>query len=405
MFKKHTPSTPLTTTGRLSAFDYIDAKDIYLDAACQSLRPQPVIDALDDYYRTYNACGGRVKYAWGKKVDQAVHDVRSSVLDFLKLSDKSYTISFTLNTTYGINLLLQQLPASYKAIVTSEIEHNSVFLPTMVAAKRLGIPRLVLQRNIDGTLIYDKKDVAGAVVVVNSASNIDGRLLTNITDLIADTHSAGGIVIIDAAQTMAHEYALLQSTNADAICFSAHKMYGPSLGVVVVKNTLLQSLEHSIVGGGMVFGVKKDSYQLLPDDLSSHLEPGLQAYGEIIAFGAALDWLRTLKIDGATPKQHMYGLAERLYDGLVGNPRIHMIGNQARPVMSFSVDGIDAHRFAVFLSTGGIMARSGTFCCHYYLDEICKSPPLVRFSLGLHNTPADIDKTLQTVDSLTQKDR
>ena len=79
-------------------------------------------------------------------------------------------------------------------------------------------------------------------MVVNAASNIDGRLLTNLSDLVRDTHARGGIVIVDAAQAMGHSRALLQKTDADALCFSAHKMYGASLGVVVAYDAATKQL-------------------------------------------------------------------------------------------------------------------------------------------------------------------
>ena len=92
-------------------FKYLGENSHYFDSACQSLRPQPVIDALNDYYLNFNSCGERVKYAWGKKVDEKVAESRDAVLDLLKLKKRDYFVSFTLNTTYGLNLLLSQKEA------------------------------------------------------------------------------------------------------------------------------------------------------------------------------------------------------------------------------------------------------------------------------------------------------
>ena len=86
-------------------FEYLPAGAHYFDSACQSLRPQCVIDVLNEYYTDYNSCGERVKYAWGKQVDERVEETREAVLDLLKLKSKHYFVSFTLNTTYGLNLL------------------------------------------------------------------------------------------------------------------------------------------------------------------------------------------------------------------------------------------------------------------------------------------------------------
>ncbi|PRY70593.1 cysteine desulfurase/selenocysteine lyase [Glaciihabitans tibetensis] len=392
------PDAPETSgrTARLTDFAYLGETDIYLDAGCQSLRPQPVIDALAEYYTQYNACGGRVKYAWGRRVDAEVADTRRAVLDLLGLSSRTHAVSFTLNTTYGLNLLLTQLPTGrYQRVLTSHIEHNSVFLPTIAAATRLGVPRIVLDRAPDGGLVYAPHELDNAVIVVSAASNIDGRLLTNLAALVDDAHARGGIVIVDAAQAIAHSAALLRGTGADAVCFSAHKMYGASLGVVVATTVLLRSLDISFLGGGMVSDVREDSYDLVPDDPGALLEPGLQAWGEIIALHAAITWAKRVRLDGLTPDLFIERMSRRLFEGLRELPGVTMVNAAASPVVSLYVDGQDSHRLAVFLSKSGIMVRSGYFCAHHYLKEQLGLPPLLRFSLGLHTTESDIDRALE----------
>jgi len=397
MFSKK-DKTVQTNPGRISEFSYIDNNDIYMDVACQSVRPQPVIDAISDYYKTYNACGGRVKYKWGRKVDSEVEATRELVINYLGLSQKDYTCSFTLNTTYGLNLILNQLPLGiYEQVITSEIEHNSVFLPTIELAKRFNVKRKVLARDDDGNLIYTKQDLIKSVIVVNTTSNIDGRLLPNIKQLVKDTHSVGGIIIIDAAQTMAHYHDLLIGCQADAICFSAHKMYAASLGVVVIKNNLLISLDKKFVGGGMVAGVKEDSYTFLPDEMSAWLEPGLQSYGEIISLKAAIEWLNSVKPHGLRRADYIEKLSNQLYEGLTKIAGLTILNKKPSSVISFYSKNIDAHRLAIFLSASGIMVRSGYFCAHYYLLEKLKMPPLVRFSIGLHTTENDIIKALEII--------
>ena len=366
-----------------------------MDSACQSMRPQPVIDSLNSYYQKNNACGGRVKYKWGQKVDAAVEATRESVIDYFGLSQKDYVCSFTLNTTYGINLILNQLPAKiYGQVITSEIEHNSVFLTTIELSKRLEIPRKVLSRSDDGNLIYEQSDLERAIVVVNAASNIDGRLLVNIKQLIKDAHKLGGIVIIDAAQATAHYRELIAGCEADAFCFSAHKMYSASLGGIVIRKDLLKSLDLKLVGGGMVSAVKENSYDLLPDDMASWLEPGLQAYGEIIALGRAIEWLKSVKPNDQKPVEYISKLSKQLYDGLSNISGVELLNKAPSSVISIYSSNIDAHRLAIFLSGAGIMVRSGYFCCHYYLIEKLKMPPLLRFSIGLHTTESDIERTL-----------
>lgn len=374
-------------------FDYLGEGEVYLDCACQSLRPRPVIDAINNYYTKHNSCGERVKYKWGRETDTLVESTREKVLKYLKLKSKKYTVSFTLNTTYGINLILSQLDASkFKKVMTSEIEHNSPFLATMAFSERTGLPREVMKRNEDGTIDVSAYDFADAVVVVNCAANFDGRKLGNIEELLKTVHKAGGILIIDAAQAMAHSVDLLRGVEVDAICFSAHKLYAPSLGVIVWRDELNDKLLPYWLGGGMVDDVNRESYILSADNKEhryTRFESGLMAWGEIVGLGVALDWLES------RPKsawKELHELSDDLYNFLKSSPKVHLVNHEANPTMSFYVDRLDSHLLGEALSRENIMARTGYFCAHYYLDHVLGMPPLMRFSLGLHNRPSDIEK-------------
>lgn len=392
----------------MNDFDYLGEKAVYLDAACQSLRPRPVVEALERYYFEHNSCGERVKYPWGEKTDSLVEETRKKVLKLLKLKSKDYFVSFTLNTTYGINLILNELDETVvKRVITSDIEHNSPFLATMAMSKRLGIPRIVLKRNEDGSLPLAGKlvevargnygdeelDFAQAAVVVNCAANFDGRRLANLTELVKKVHKAGGLVIIDAAQAMAHYHEMLEKTEADVICFSAHKMYAPSLGVIVARRDLLPKLKQNFIGGGMVDDVFLDRYLLSAEANREHVhtifEAGLQAWGEICALGAAIEWLEDRS---KADRKRLEVCTRELDEFLRSNPKVKMVGQEPNPTMSFYVEGLDSHLLGSALGKEGIMARTGYFCAHYYLDKVMQYLPLIRFSLSYATRESDIER-------------
>lgn len=383
-------------------FDYLSSSDHYFDSACQSLRPQPVIDSLTNYYTQHNSCGERVKYNWGRITDEKVAATRAKVLDFLKLKKRDYSVSFTLNTTYGINLLLSQFnpqKAQITQIITSDIEHNSPFLASMSFAKTNHLPRKVISRQPDGSINLSDLE-PNSLVVVNCASNFDGRKLQNIKEFIKTVHKSGGYVIIDAAQAMAHGSDLLHKTDADAICFSAHKMYAPSLGVIVVKKSFLKFIDTSFIGGGMVDDVNRDTYILSSDNPAqafTKFEAGLQAWGEIIALGAAIDWLSKLP---KSDHQNLANNTSELFNFLKSHPKIHLINQTENPTMSFYVENLDSHLLGSALADENIMARTGYFCAHYYLDHVMHYPPLLRLSLGYHNRPEDITAVISQLSKL-----
>ncbi len=388
-FDKHQPNITKATPD----FEYMDSKAVYLDSACQTLRPQSVIDAMTDYFHNYNACGGRVKYEWGIKVDRMIEETRKQVLSLVGKPASDYAVAFTLNTTYGINLILSQLPRRFERVITSEIEHNSVFLPTMTAAKRLGVPRAVLKRIPDGSLEYSLDDIKGSVVVLNTTSNIDGRILRNGKNIAEDVHSSGGILILDAAQSLGHDRELVRGIDFDALAFSGHKLYGPSLGVMVIRKSLLEELDVQFIGGGMVEDVLEQEYSLVTvaEDLPARLEPGLQDFAGIAGLSAALKWLLGYKPEGMDQSVHQAQLSQYLFGKLSALGSVRLINQSASPILSFYSEKIDAHRLAIYLSAQNIMVRSGYFCCHYYLKNQQNYPPLLRVSLGLHSTKKEAE--------------
>ena len=387
----------------INEFDYLEKNSVYLDNACQSLRPISVINALLHYYKEYNSCGGRAKHKWGTTTDEKVAETRESVLKFLKLSNKDYFVSFTLNTTYGINLILSQINSKYvDKIMTSDIEHNSPFLSTILFARRNNVPREVIYREEDGSIDISKYNFKNALIVVSSSSNIDGRKLINIEALVNKVHKDKGIIIIDAAQTMAHSSELLYKTKADAVCFSAHKMYAPSLGGMIVRKDLLKKIDASFIGGGMVNDVLIDDFKLSyfnKEHIHTIFESGLQPYGEIIALGAAIKWLTNLPADAHIQLEEN---TKTLYDFFVSKETVVLLNKEPNPTMSFYVKGLDSHLLGIALGDENIMARTGYFCAHYYLDHIKRYPPLIRFSLGYHTTKQDIERVINILERIVK---
>ncbi|MBQ3352556.1 aminotransferase class V-fold PLP-dependent enzyme [Candidatus Saccharibacteria bacterium] len=387
----------------MMGFEYLDKNVVYVDSACQSLRPQPVIDAINEYYKKHNSCGERVKYDWGIITDEKVEATRGKVLKYVKKSPRHYFVSFTLNTTYGLNLILSQIDikkAGIKTIVTSDIEHNSPFLSTISCAKKNHLKREVITRNEDGSINPD--DIPErALVVVNCASNIDGRLLINIKGIIKKVHKTGGYIVIDAAQAMAHSSEILYDVEPDAICFSAHKMYAPSLGGIIIRHDFAKLIDTNFIGGGMVDDVDKETFLLSKDNKEhsyTQFEAGLQAWGEIIGLGASIDWLNSLS---KKDHQMLEKNTKELFELLSSKEKLHLINKVPATTMSFYVDkkemGYDSHVLGAALADSGIMARTGYFCVHYYLDHVKHYPPLIRFSLGYHNRPEDIKKIAEAL--------
>ncbi|MFN7161319.1 MAG: aminotransferase class V-fold PLP-dependent enzyme [Candidatus Gracilibacteria bacterium] len=370
------------------SFSYLHAESYYFDSACQTLRPKEVIDAEREYYEGFNACGGRVKYKWGQKVDEKVAEARKEILKLIGKSERDYAVVFTLNTTMGINMVLHQLPVhSFEGIITSDIEHNSVFLPTMTWAEKNTKKRAVIERKEDGSIDVDLLPSRKNILLVNTVSNIDGRILTNVKEVADTIHKHGGLSLFDCAQMFSFHADLLKNVDFDAAFGSGHKMYGPSIGFIVIKKSLLQSMEPYFIGGGTVEDVHENIYSLVtdPNELHSLLEPGLQNWAGIVGLLEAIRWKKKYKSE-ATEK-----LGEELFKAVESMEGVCLINKEPSTTISFYTEKIDSHQLALYLAEQNIMCRSGYFCCHYYLKNKKKYPPLLRVSLGVHSTKKDVD--------------
>ncbi len=368
-----------------SDFGYLKSTDHYFDTACQTLRPQSVIDAEIEYYTEANACGGRSAYPWAQRVDQRVEEVRLGFLTLLNLSPKEYLAFFGLNTTHGIHQILWGLDWSqYDRIVTTDIEHNSVFLPVMKMAQVHDKERIILERNRSGDVIFEPNQLQKAVVILNTTSNIDGRVLGNREKFITEVHKHGGIVILDACQTMGHNPQELSGTQADVILMSGHKMYGPSLGIGIARRSLVESIDPLLVGGGTVSAVSRDGYQLLAgDNLAQRLEPGLQNWSAIWAMKETIDFLESADWERETR------FANQVHDILQTSGGTVLSGRDSS-VQTFYFPKLESSLVGNLLAKKGVMVRTGYFCCHYYLTEKNPTPHLVRLSVGQHTTEGDI---------------
>jgi cysteine desulfurase/selenocysteine lyase len=261
-----------------------------------------------------------------------------------------------------------------------------------------------VERDLAGNLLYTKEQLAQAIVVVNVTSNIDGRNLNNLKQLADDVHEQDGLLLLDCCQTLAHHRELLSGVKFDALFASGHKMYAPSCGFIVIAQSLLKQLEPTFLGGGTVGDVQENDYQLLlePNELYSRLELGLQDYAAIIGLDAAIKWFDGFRDGKANAKQYEQALSDQLYAGIQTLPYLKIINAQASPVVTFYPERVDSHTLAMYLGKQNIMCRSGFFCCHYYLKNKLKYPPLLRVSLGLHNTSEQIEFLLEKLKYLLE---
>src|SRR5271170_833074 len=101
---------------------------VYLDNAATTQKPLVVIEAMDEYYRHYNANIHRGLHLLSEKATEAYEGTRLKVQKFLNAAN-SKEIVFTRGATESINLVAQtwgrQNVKSGDEIIVTAMEHHS----------------------------------------------------------------------------------------------------------------------------------------------------------------------------------------------------------------------------------------------------------------------------------------
>ncbi len=347
---------------------------IYLDTACQSLRPRQVIEVMDRYYTQYPACSGRSNHQLAATVTRMVDEARQQVARFLGAS-KPEEIIFTRNTTEGINLVANAFNFQPgETVLISGKEHNSNLIPWQMLVKKRGIQLKVLHPLNDGSFDlpgYEKALASGVKLVsFGYTSNLDGVTLP-VEQIVKLAHKRGALAMLDAAQAAPQRKINVRSLDVDFLALSGHKVLGPSgTGVLYGKYKLLDAMDPFMVGGDTVATSTYESCEFLP--VPEKYEAGLQDYAGIIGLGEAVRYLQAVGFD-AIQKQELL-LNKIMTEGTKDIQGIHLIG-PADPalrsgIFTFYVDGIDSHRIALMLDQmANVCVRSGQHCVHSWFNN------------------------------------
>ena len=363
---------------------------VYFDNACQSLRPLQVIEAMNEYYQKYPACGGRSMHKLGEIVTNKIDNARKTIAKFIKAKRKEEII-FTRNTTEGINLVARSLDLRQgDVVVTTDKEHNSNLIPWQILSKKERIVHKIVPSKNDNTFDLDAfaKIMNDKVKLVSMVytSNLDGVTIP-AQEIIKIAHQYGAKVLLDAAQAAPHQEIDVSKLDVDFLAFSGHKMLGPSgTGILYGKYHLMEELEPFLVGGNTVEYSTYESHKLLPPP--EKFEAGLQDYAGIIGLGEAVKYLNQIGFESIA--EHEYKLNKFITEEIVKIPGLKIIGPfdpaLRGGIISFYIDGVDSHQIALILDeTANIMIRSGQHCVHSWFASR-KIQSSVRVSLCFYNT-------------------
>jgi cysteine desulfurase/selenocysteine lyase len=373
---------------------------VYLDSTATTQKPIQVIQAMDDYYYSYNANVHRGVHTLAEEATAAYEGARERVSDFIH-AHSAREIIYTRNATEAINLVALTWGRTFlqedDLIILTEMEHHSNLVPWQILSAEKGIRLEFIPITTDGLLeldVYRKLlEQNPKLVAFTHMSNVLGTI-NPAKEIVSMAHQAGAITLIDGAQSVPHFPVNVQDLDVDFLAFSAHKVCGPTgIGVLYGKYDLLNGMPPFLGGGEMIKRVFLRSF--IPNELPYKYEAGTPAIAESVGLHAALDYVDKVGMDriAAHEKEIITYALERLGE----LPEVHVIGpsaSQKGGVAAFTFDGVHPHDVAQILDRSGIAVRAGHHCA-MPLHEKFNIPATTRASFYFYNKMEDVDNLIE----------
>ena len=370
---------------------------IYLDSAATSQKPQTLIDAYTRLISEGSANVHRSAYRLAGQRTDEFEAARATVASFIG-ADTSEII-WTKGATEAINLVarcyVEPLLQSGDVIVLSELEHHANLVPWQQLCLRTGAQLRFIPVDASGqlSLLHLSEIINEQVkfVAITAMSNVLGSV-TPIQDIIARAKALGVAVLIDAAQYAAHEKIDVRAWGCDFLCFSAHKLFGPTgLGVLYAKAKHQNHMSPWLYGGEMVTQVDALSAEFQQGQLK--FEAGTPAINEAIAFAEVIQWLNSLNREEIfRQERRLLARLEYGLDQIQGLTRYSNADNRDA-IACFSIAGFHSSDVAALLDSRGIAVRAGQLCA-MPLVAMLNAQGVIRVSISMYTDTDDIDALL-----------
>jgi len=382
---------------------------IYLDSGATSQKPESVISAEANFYRTINAAVHRGAHLLAEEASEAYESARANVAKFIGANTDE--VVFTKSATESLNMVAYSLgnPGSTPhisagdEIVVSEMEHHANLIPWQQLAKRTGAKLTWFSITKDGRL--DLSDISKVItkktkiVAITHQSNVFGTIVP-LTEITKAAHSVGALVVLDACQSAPHFAIDVKKLDVDFLAFSGHKTLGPTgVGVLWGKAEVLEKLEPALFGGSMVDSVTMEGATWA--SAPRKFEAGVPNMAQAVGLSAAIDYLNMVGMNKIF--EHEQELTQQLLTGLSKISGVNVVGpldmKDRGGVISFTVDGVHPHDVGQVLDQYGIAVRTGHHCAWPLMKKL-NLVGTTRASFHLYNDSDDINALLEAIEKV-----
>ncbi|WP_338752489.1 SufS family cysteine desulfurase [Janibacter alittae] len=384
---------------------------VYLDSGATSHKPLAVLDAEREFLVTANSAPHRGAHALSEEATEAYEQARADIAAFIGAAERE--VVFTKNATEALNLAAYAFSNAEAGsplrvgegdeILITEAEHHANLVPWQELCRRTGATLRWIGVTEDGRLDMDQLEgmvtERTKVMAFTHASNVLGAI-SDVPRFVAAATSVGAITVLDACQSVPHLPVDVSELGVDLMAFSGHKMYGPSgIGILWGRYDLLDRMPAFLTGGSMIEIVRMEgsTYMAPP----TRFEAGVPMTSQAIGLGAAVRWMREIGVERIAA--HEQALTARLLDAVAARDWVRLVGPadtvHRGAAVSFVVDGVHAHDVGQVLDDHGVAVRVGHHCA-WPLHRAYKIAATTRASMAVYNTPAEIDRLVEALDTV-----
>ncbi len=380
---------------------------IYLDNAATTHKPQQVIDAVSNFYAKGYAPVYRSMYTGAEKATQLYEEARATVADFIQ-ADRD-EIAFTKGTTESINLVAAALEDYFvpgDEIVLSELEHHANLVPWQQLALKKNLILRFIPVDKNAVLVLDNLATIitpkTKLVAITHCSNVTG-IFTNLEPIIKRAREVNALVLVDAAQSVAHRKLDVKTLDIDFLVFSGHKLFAPTgIGVLYAHIRTHALLKPYQTGGAMVYsvGYEHASWRQFPTMFEAGTPPITSALG----LAEAVRYIQK-NIDFDRLEQHEKSLGAFVLREFSSLPNIQIVGDpvliaQSGHCISFTVNKWHPHDLAAYLDTHNIAVRAGHHCAQPLHNKLGLFGS-VRISFSFYTTLQEVEKVVKILKALS----
>jgi len=375
---------------------------VYLDSAATMQRPKQVIEKVSEYYKTLNANPLRGLYKISEQSTRLLNQTRTKVAEYIGAGADE--VIFTKNATEAINLVangVRELIGDGKILISLDSHHSNILPFT----ERYGEQVLICEDVVAEYKRLMPEETEGSdvrFVALTGLSNVTGN---EQIETVQKLRKAGfnGLILLDAAQLIAHRKINLEMFDVDFLAFSGHKIGAPmGIGVLYMRRELMEKIKPLNYGGEMVDAVEiaenaREEANKTSDPVIVRADYafGPQKFeGGTIDMGGVVGLLQAISFWNKNNKgEELFAETRKLTECAI--EKLSAISDLElfygkNGIILFNIKGVHPHDTAQILSNYGVMVRAGWHCAEPVLTKR-KIGPAVRVSLMFYNTKSEIN--------------